>query len=138
MCANRLSTLRLSIMVVTIVLLGSSTGPGNGMPSLPAHVSAEAANRASLCAAMEVPLNMEDPFGVAYNPVNHQVYVLRTGAAAPQVAVLRYGREVARINDFPSGGYYRELTSIGVNPSSGLTYVTQWSDDTVHFISFSA
>ena len=90
-------------------------------------------NSASSCGTIEIPLDMEDPFAIAYNPVSNYVYVLRSGTTESQVAVLRYGREVARI-DFPPSGF-SELTSIGANPSSGLTYVTQWGSDRVHFIS---
>ncbi len=86
-----------------------------------------------MCGALEIPLGMSDPFAIAYNPINKYTYVLQAGGNTPQVVVLSYGREVARINGFPTGTW-QELTSIGVNPISGLTYVTQWSADRVHFI----
>jgi YVTN family beta-propeller protein len=86
----------------------------------------------SSCGAVTIPLHTDDPFAVAYNPVNDYLYVLRTGVTNPQAAVLRYGHEVTRIN-FSSVGY-QELTSVGVNPHSGLTFVTRWGDDRVYCI----
>ena len=128
---------RLLVLVLTAILLGSIAWQVGRISSLSAQASADVANSTSSCGVTEIPLGMEDPFAVAYNPVSNYIYVLRTRVVeptptAPQAAVLRYGREVARI-DFPSGGY-RELTSIGVNPSNGLTYVTQWNNDKAHFI----
>ena len=127
-----MSLKRLLVLILAAILLGGGAWQVGRTLSSSAQASAKVANSASSCMAIEIPLDMGDPFAVAYNPANSYVYVLRTGAAEPQAAVLRYGREVERI-DFPSGGY-RELTSIGVNPSSGLTYVTQWSTDTLHLI----
>ena len=101
-------------------------------PQQPEGASPQATINNSACATLETPLNMGDPFALAYNPVNRFIYVLRAGTTTPQVVALQYGREVARIN-FPSGSY-RELTSLGVNPTTGIVYITQWSNDTVHFV----
>jgi len=129
---KRLQTLFLSASALVAVLFAGSAWQIDKVSSPPAHASALVANSASSCGTIEILLDMEDPFAIAYNPVSNYVYVLRSGTTESQVAVLRYGREVARI-DFPPSGF-SELTSIGTNPSSGLTYVTQWSSDRVHFI----
>jgi len=100
--------------------------------SVSSGVPAEAVDSGASCAAVEVPLNLGDPSAVVHDPLHNYVYVLRTGVTEPQAAVLRYGREVTRIT-FPTSPY-GELTSVGVNPVSGVTYVTQWHRDEVHIM----